>query len=260
MSFSPEELRKRSEAFGLAWQSFVATPNPDRLLEFAVSISSFTEFLHSKGLSGLHQISRNVEQQVLSMFEDGGDTSAPQTTLNELDVLVSKLDLKVSDFISRSNLPIAERRSEYGALTAIDTSPSHRILLIGRAFQPWQDFMLQLGYFGNDAEFHDALEFPANTTQPATVLFDAAGDPSGVERMGIALEPEADYERRPDGGGGCEDPRITFVEPLGRYVMTYTAFSPRGPRIALAASQCASAGRVWPSPHAPRDCTRVTLG
>ena len=30
------------------------------------------------------------------------------------------------------------------------------------------------------------------------------------ERLGIALEPEADYERRPDGGGGCEDPRITL--------------------------------------------------
>src|ERR1035438_8569264 len=47
----------------------------------------------------------------------------------------------------------------------------------------------------------------------ARVKFNAAGDPSGVERLGIALEPEADYERRPDGGG-CEDPRIAFVEPL----------------------------------------------
>ena len=71
----------------------------------------------------------------------------------------------------------------------------------------------------------------------ARVLFDKAGDPCGVERLGIALEPEADYERRPDGGGGCEDPRITFVEPLGRYVMTYAAFSPLGPRIALATSK-----------------------
>ena len=60
---------------------------------------------------------------------------------------------------------------------------------------------------------------------------------SGVERLGIALEPEADYERRPDGGGGCEDPRITFVEPLQRYMMTYTALSPEGPRIALAISE-----------------------
>ena len=61
--------------------------------------------------------------------------------------------------------------------------------------------------------------------------------PAGVERLGIALEPEADYERRPDGGGGCEDPRVTFVEPLQRYMMTYTALSPHGPRIALALSQ-----------------------
>ncbi len=71
----------------------------------------------------------------------------------------------------------------------------------------------------------------------ARVRFNEAGDPTGVERLGIALEPEADYERRPDGSGGCEDPRITFVEPLQRYVMTYTALSPEGPRIALAVSE-----------------------
>lgn len=70
----------------------------------------------------------------------------------------------------------------------------------------------------------------------ARVLFNEAGDPIGVERMGIALEPVADYEMRP-GGGGCEDPRITFIEPLDRYVMTYTALSVRGPRIALAMSE-----------------------
>src|ERR1700730_2137383 len=56
-------------------------------------------------------------------------------------------------------------------------------------------------------------------------------------RLGIALEPEADYELREDGSSGCEDPRITFVEPLRRYVMTYTAHSPHGPRIALAISE-----------------------
>jgi len=71
----------------------------------------------------------------------------------------------------------------------------------------------------------------------ARVRFNGAGDPAGVERLGIALEPEAPYERRPDGGGGCEDPRITFVEPLRRYMMTYTALSPQGPRIALAISE-----------------------
>ncbi|MGD0652896.1 MAG: glycosidase [Thermoguttaceae bacterium] len=71
----------------------------------------------------------------------------------------------------------------------------------------------------------------------ALVRFNGAGDPTGVQRLGIALEPEADYERLPDGGGGCEDPRITFIEPLQRYVMTYAALSPIGPRIAMAVSE-----------------------
>ncbi len=71
----------------------------------------------------------------------------------------------------------------------------------------------------------------------ARVRFNEAGDPVGVERLGIALEPEAGYELRPDGSGGCEDPRITFFEPLQRYMMTYTALSSQGPRIALALSE-----------------------
>jgi predicted GH43/DUF377 family glycosyl hydrolase len=71
----------------------------------------------------------------------------------------------------------------------------------------------------------------------ARVKFNEAGDPVGVERLGIALEPEADYEKRPDGSGGCEDPRISYGEDLKCYVMTYTALSPSGPRIALALSE-----------------------
>src|SRR5271166_338956 len=71
----------------------------------------------------------------------------------------------------------------------------------------------------------------------ARVRFNATGDPIGAERLGIALAPAVEYERRSDGSGGCEDPRITYVEPLRHYLMTYTAFSPHGPRIALAVSE-----------------------
>ena len=71
----------------------------------------------------------------------------------------------------------------------------------------------------------------------ARVRFNAAGDPIGVERLGIAMEPEADYELRPDGTGGCEDPRITYIEAHRCYLMTYTAFALTGPRIAFAVSK-----------------------
>ncbi len=55
-----------------------------------------------------------------------------------------------------------------------------------------------------------------------------------AERLGFALEPEADYERQGNGGEGCEDPRVTFIPTLGVYLMGYTAYSKEGPRIALA--------------------------
>ncbi|RKR84666.1 putative GH43/DUF377 family glycosyl hydrolase [Mucilaginibacter gracilis] len=70
----------------------------------------------------------------------------------------------------------------------------------------------------------------------AKVIFDEKGEPVGVKRLGVVLEPEADYEKRPEGGG-CEDPRITYFEPIQQYIMTYTAFSSKGPRIALAISK-----------------------
>jgi len=38
------------------------------------------------------------------------------------------------------------------------------------------------------------------------------------------------------------DPRVTFVGPLQRYLMTYTAWSSHGPRIALAVSKISSTG------------------
>jgi len=60
--------------------------------------------------------------------------------------------------------------------------------------------------------------------------------PMGVERLGIALEPHESYEVNA-GGGGVEDPRVVYVPRLKRYVMTYTAFVPYEPRVALAISE-----------------------
>ena len=62
------------------------------------------------------------------------------------------------------------------------------------------------------------------------------------ERAGIVLEPQAPNELRSEPGGyGCEDPRVTFIPPLDAYLMAYTAFGPRGPKVALAISSDAYA-------------------
>jgi len=70
----------------------------------------------------------------------------------------------------------------------------------------------------------------------ARVICDDRGVPRSVERLGIVLEPEETWEKRRPGGGGVEDPRITFVPSLDRYVMAYVAYGPLGPRVAVAVS------------------------
>lgn len=67
------------------------------------------------------------------------------------------------------------------------------------------------------------------------VKSESQGDYS-VERLDFALEPHAPYELRTHPGYGCEDPRVTYIPVLKSYVMTYTAFGPDGPRVAIAVS------------------------
>ena len=62
------------------------------------------------------------------------------------------------------------------------------------------------------------------------------GVPTRVQRRGIVLSPDEGWEHGANHGG-VEDPRVTFVERLGVHIMTYVAFGPLGPRIALATSR-----------------------
>jgi beta-1,2-mannobiose phosphorylase / 1,2-beta-oligomannan phosphorylase len=56
-------------------------------------------------------------------------------------------------------------------------------------------------------------------------------------QIGLALEPEAPYEISHDPlGHGCEDPRVTYIAAIDRYVMAYVAFGSRGPEVAVAVS------------------------
>lgn len=68
----------------------------------------------------------------------------------------------------------------------------------------------------------------------ARVILDG-GMPVRVQRDGIVLEPARHFEAGV-GHSGVEDPRITRIEALGLWVMTYVAYGPLGPRTALAVS------------------------
>jgi predicted GH43/DUF377 family glycosyl hydrolase len=64
----------------------------------------------------------------------------------------------------------------------------------------------------------------------------AARSVNGVDGWIVDQEPtlRPEPEKYPEELWGIEDPRITFVDELGKYVVAYTAFSKSGPGVALA--------------------------
>lgn len=64
----------------------------------------------------------------------------------------------------------------------------------------------------------------------------AARSANGVDGWVVDREPtlRADPANFPEELWGIEDPRVTFVEELGKYAIAYTAFSRGGPGVALA--------------------------
>jgi predicted GH43/DUF377 family glycosyl hydrolase len=67
----------------------------------------------------------------------------------------------------------------------------------------------------------------------------AARSENGFDGWVIDPEPTfaPDPEHYPEELWGIEDPRITFVDELGKYVVAYTAFSKGGPGVALAMTE-----------------------
>jgi len=67
----------------------------------------------------------------------------------------------------------------------------------------------------------------------------AARSKNGLDGWVIDTEPTfiADPDRFPEEQWGIEDPRLTYVQELRKYVITYTAFGPGGPGVALALTE-----------------------
>ena len=69
--------------------------------------------------------------------------------------------------------------------------------------------------------------------------FTAARSKNGLDHWVIDEKPtlRADPEHHPEELWGIEDPRITWMEELGKYVIAYTAFGKAGPGVALMATE-----------------------
>ncbi|MDP2371507.1 diguanylate cyclase [Rhodoferax sp.] len=173
MSSPPVELKKKSDEFYVKWRAYVGASGFDEFVEFAVSLSSFSAFLHGKGLSGLHQISHGLEQQVLALFEDESSHQIEPGTLGDLSSRIEGLRVRVSNFIDNNQPATEQRRVHAEQAPTAEPNTIHHLWLVGSEPEPWHDLIAQLAYFGIHTHVFDWTSVPTDTAEPAIVLIDA---------------------------------------------------------------------------------------
>ena len=173
MSCSSDELSKKCANFLAKWRSFERNPGFDDFVEFAVAASSVTDFLHSKGLSGLHQSAHALEQKVLSVFDAWTNGTMPESTLVALEIQIVEFGGRVDKFLQGNVPAIADRRTQSEIEAAADLTPPKTVWLLTPQPAAWADLVTQLGYFSIQVSLRQTHDDLCATPEPAIVLIDA---------------------------------------------------------------------------------------
>ncbi|WP_114971038.1 diguanylate cyclase [Rhodoferax ferrireducens] len=150
-------------------------PSFELFVEFAVCLSSFSEFLQGKGLSGLYRMSHRLEQEVLALFDDADRHQIAPGTLDGLRSQIEGLTERVIQFIGSNSRPIEHRRARHETEISSDLTPTHRVWVVGNMASQWRALMTQLEYFSIRAEAYPWQRVPPNAEEPTIVLLDTQG-------------------------------------------------------------------------------------
>src|SRR5512133_1907231 len=172
MSCPPADLKKKSDELLFKWWTYLKSPDFEPFVEFAVCLSSFSDFLQNQGLSGLHQLAHQLEQQALTLFDEADQHQMSVDTLNDLCSQIESLGARVTRFIDSNTRPMTQRREAHETETACVLNPTHRIWFISNSASSWQALMSQLAYFGIQAEIHPWQGLPSDAEEPRILLLD----------------------------------------------------------------------------------------
>ncbi|HLA34280.1 MAG TPA: diguanylate cyclase [Rhodocyclaceae bacterium] len=194
MFCSSLELSKKSDSLRVAWMGYRSAPRFEHFVEFAVTLSSFADFLNSNGLSGLCQLARELEQQALALFGDETTHPVSAEQLTELEARIDALHLRVGGILEAKTQPIEDRRSTPVAAlatpaaapalkgkmvpaeaTVVEVSSGRCIWFIGNRLDPWRDLLNQLVFFGIHIEAYEWGTAPEQAEEPTMMLLDLDG-------------------------------------------------------------------------------------
>ncbi len=175
MSGLPAELKKKSDSFLTKWQVFERQRDFDGFVEFAVAVSSLTEFLTARGLSGLNQSAHTLEQKVLSLFDSWETPTMPSETLTALNVLVGEFGVRMHAYMEGTSSAIQERRRHADAETVTEVVSTNIVWFVTHAPDQWAELARQLRYFNVQATTGSLADCLQATQQATIVLLDAQG-------------------------------------------------------------------------------------
>ncbi len=175
MSGSSLDLNKKSELLLEKWQICKSTPTFDVFVEFAVGVSSLTEFLEVRGLSGLHQIAHGLEQKVLSIFDQDAQESLSSELLIELDGQITGFLNRVQSYIEGNSTSVMDRRKTADVQEVTEIATGSHIRFVTLNPLTWQGLAVQLGFYNIEAQIYDLQNRSEPSQEPAIILVDAMG-------------------------------------------------------------------------------------
>ena len=102
MSCSPVELSRKAEEFLSKWQLCKNNPGIDGFVEFAVAVSSFTEFLDARS-ARFAPAARAVEQHVLSQFDRWNSDPIPRPRSTIWTHALPELSGRINAFLAENS-------------------------------------------------------------------------------------------------------------------------------------------------------------
>ncbi|MGQ0709673.1 MAG: GGDEF domain-containing response regulator [Rhodoferax sp.] len=176
MAVCAEELLSRCRALLTQWQGVQAQASFEPFVEFAVAVSSTTEYLASRGLAGLHQEAHGLEQAVLAGLEGWGGEGAQALQLAALGQRVEQFVQRVQAFVSGSAAALPERRREGESEAPEGLLLRREVVLVTRRARAWEELLRQLRYYNIHAQVRP-LDAAASAWahEAAIVLVDAQG-------------------------------------------------------------------------------------
>jgi diguanylate cyclase (GGDEF)-like protein len=222
MAVSSDELRRKCQELDAKWRASLQLAGLDGFVEFAVTVSSLTEFLEHHALSGLHQKAHALEQKVLSLMDEYMAAAAgvvlASDTQAQLQAQMDDFVMRVQAFVDGHSSQSEERRQVPDASTVVFALPSKQLVLLTDTPAAWKDLVAQVSFFQVKVDLVSTDQLLPASPEPALLLVDAAnrslsefatqvqalrGQFSASHIVGVNLE--ADFESQHSAlAAGCD--------------------------------------------------------